>query len=366
MKLTCNLKNIQEAVMKADRLAGKNASLPILESLLLEAEGKQLTVRSTNLQVGVEISIPAKVEEGGSVAVTGSLLSGIFSNVSGGGEVELSLDDGGLQVKTQGSSMVIKTLPTEDYPTLPKVSEGNQFTLPVDGLIEGVKSVVYAAAISEIKPEIASVYVYVEDENLVFVATDSFRLAEKKIPVSGVVDFPGILIPAKNASELVKILADVEGEVALILSDTQLVCSGDGFYCTLRVLDGIFPDYRQIMPKDFTTEIVVLQSDLVGALRLMNVFSDKFNQLSVVVDPADKIFTVATKNFSVGENITHIDAALSGEAVEMNINHRYLVDAFQSIGDDSIRLDFQGERKPLTVRGITDNSFTYLVMPMNR
>lgn len=366
MKFSCNLKKIKEVISKADRLAGKNISLPILEALLFEAIDNKLVVRATNLHVGVEFFIPAKVVTPGVVAITGSLLAGIFSSLGDTGEVEFATEDGGLRLKTGGSNMIIKVLPTEDYPTLPKVKDAEKFSLVAESLIEGIRSVHYAAAVSEIKPEIASIYVYIEDDQLVFVATDSFRLAEKKITVNSVADFPGVLIPAKNATELIRVLGDVKGEVALELSDTQLVCSGEDFYLTLRVLDGIFPDYRQIMPKDFTTEVVVLQSDLVATLRLMNVFSDKFNQLSVVVDPKGKEFTVTTKNFSVGENTTHVDAALTGEPVDMNINHRYLVDAFQSIGDDSIRLDFYGDRKPVTVRGLTDNSFTYLVMPMNR
>src|SRR5690606_3602158 len=158
------------------------------------------------------------------------------------------------------------------------------FTLPIDQFIDGVRSVMYSASQSDIKPEIASVYIYSEDGNLVFVATDSFRLAEKKVKVSNIEDFPGVIVPIKNIQECVKVFAGDEGDVQLFVEKNQLSIVSNNTYFTSRIVDGNYPDYQQIIPKEFTTEAVVLKDDLIQTLKLVNVFSNTFNQISIATN----------------------------------------------------------------------------------
>jgi DNA polymerase-3 subunit beta len=132
------------------------------------------------------------------------------------------------------------------------------------------------------------------------------------------------------------------------------------------VIDGIFPDYGQIIPKEFKTECVVLRQDLLNALKLSNIFSDKFNQVNLIIKPKDKIFELSSQNNEVGENKTYLDAVVSGEDIEVSFNYKYFIDCFQSINTDSVSIKFNQSIKPIVVSGVSDNSFIYLIMPMNK
>jgi len=141
----------------------------------------------------------------------------------------------------------------------------------------------------------------------------------------------------------------------------------NGIYAVSRVIDGVFPDYKQIVPKNFTTEVVALKQDFLNALKISNIFSDKFNQVHISIDPKKKLFEIQTKNSDVGENKTAVDAAITGDPVEINFNYKYIIDCFQSIDADSVSLQLSGMNRPMVIRPVSgDQTFMYLVMPMNR
>ena len=365
MKLECEIEKIKNAIIQTERITGKNLTLPVLNSILFIASGKSLKLRATNLSLGVEIEIPAKIEKEGIVAISGSVLVGIFSNIFQKENITLEEKDGNLLIKTKKSQIKLKCQPNEDFPTIPKVS-GNTFEIDSKKLIDGIKSVYYSSSVSDVKPEISSVYFYLKEDNLIFVSTDSFRLAEKKIKVKKIEEMPGILIPFKNIPEILRVFGEFSGEMQICFNKNQISFSSDNVYLTSRVIDGIFPDYTQIIPKEFKTECVVLKQDLLNALKLSNIFSDKFNQVNLTVRPKEKIFELSSQNNEVGENKTGLDAAISGEDVEVSFNYKYFVDCFQSINSDSVSIKFNQSIKPIVVSGVSDNSFTYLIMPMNR
>jgi len=364
MKLECDIEKIKNAISQTERITGKNLTLPVLSSILFIASKKSLKLRATNLSLGIEIEIPAVVGKEGIVAVSGSVLTGIFSNIFQNEKISLEEKDGNLLIKAKKSQIKLKCQPNEDFPTIPQV-EGNTFEIDAKKLIDGIKSVYYSSSVSDIKPEISSVYFYSKDENLTFVSTDSFRLAEKKIKIKKLEEISGILIPFKNIPEILRVFGEISGEIKICFNKNQISFSSDNVYLTSRVIDGIFPDYTQIIPKEFKTECVVLKQDLLNALKLSNIFSDKFNQVNLSIKPKAKIFELSSQNNEVGENKTHLDAAISGEDVEVSFNYKYFIDCFQSINADSVSIKFS-PAKPIVVSGVSDNSFIYLIMPMNR
>lgn len=365
MKIECGIEKLKNGISQAERITGKNLTLPVLNSILFIASGKSLKLRSTNLSLGIEIEIPAKVEKEGVLAITGSIVNGVFSNIFQNENILLEGVEGNLLVKTKKSKIKIKGQSHNDFPTIPIV-EGESFTLESKKLIDGIKSVYYSSSPSDIKPEISSVYIYSNEDNLVFVSTDSFRLAEKKIKVKGLREIPGILIPFKNVNEILRVFGDINGEVKICFNKNQISFSSDNIYLTSRVIDGVFPDYRQIIPKEYKTEAVVLKQDLLNALKLSNIFSDKFNQLNLLINSKEKVFELSSLNNDIGENKTYLDSALSGEEVELGFNYKYFLDCFQSVNTDSISIKLNQSSKPIVVSGAGDNSFTYLIMPMNR
>jgi DNA polymerase-3 subunit beta len=365
MKIECTTNKIKNALVQAERMTGKNLTLPVLGSILLSVNSKFLTIRATNLSIGIDIKIPVKVTEEGVIAVRGDILSSLFSNITKDIPVIFESSNNTLQITLDNNKSVIKTIPHEDFPTLPTVT-GDEFVIPAKKLTEGLKSVYYSASISDIKPEIGSVYVYPEDDNLVFVATDSFRLAEKKIKLKQHLDFGGILLPHKNVVEIIKIFDSITEDIKITLNKNQASFTCDGLYFTTRLVDAVFPDYKQIIPKEYTTTATILKQDFINSLKVSNIFSDKFNQITLNIHPSKKLFNLESKNTEVGENNMSVQSALTGESVQVNFNYKYITDAFQSINTDSLTLLFCGSSKPTVIKPVGDTTFMYLVMPMHR
>lgn len=364
MKCETSVEEIKKAIIDAERCTGKNLALPVLSHILVTAYGDEIKLRATNVSVGIEISLPATVTKEGVTLIRGDIISSFLAGCPQNQKVSFELKDDLLLVGTKTNKISLKTFSHEDFPTLPTVQGGSLITLPAEIIAEGIKSVVFSAATSDIKPEIGSVYVYSDDDRLVFVATDSFRLAEKKIALKKPTHINPCLIPARNALEILRLLDGVNGNITITFSDTQCALSWGGTYLTSRLTSGTFPDYSQIIPKNPATEVILLRQDLLSALKLSGVFSDKFNQVTVSVDPKNTV-TLYAKNTDVGEQTSTLEAAVTGEAVSVNVNQRYLIDSFQAIKDDSVVLQLNGS-KPVIIRGVHDTSFLYLVMPMNR
>ncbi len=366
MKLDCVKEKITEGINRVEKTTGKNLNLPILSCVLLKTDKNNLIIRSTNLDIGVEVSIPAKVHREGSVAVSGSILASFLACVKNEKNITLELVDGNLVIKTNSLSTTIKAQSSEDFPTLPQVGKEKTFTINPAVFVTGLKHVWYAASHSTVKPELASVYVHPYDDSLVFVSTDSFRLAEKKMRAKDVKDFTPVIIPSKNIGDIIRILETVDEDVEILFDKNQIAFEASGLYLVSRVIDGTFPDYRQIIPKNHSTEVIALKADVVDSFKGSNIFSDKFNQIHMTVLPHDKVFEIKTNNSDIGEYVQKVDSSLSGENIEMNFNHKYIADSFQSLDSDSISFTFNGQNKPLIIQGVSDKSFLYLVMPMNK
>lgn len=367
MKIICKKEILSNIVSKAEKITGKNLSLPVLNNIIIDAQKSKLIIRATNLDLGIELYTNIKIEKEGSLSVSGSILQNVLSNIFDDEEVVLEEKEGFLIIKTKHTESSIKTQPITDFPGLPKISEGFCFSIDAQTLSRGFKSVWYSSSTSNIKPELSSIYLYTGDSNeIVFVATDSFRLAEKKIKLKKLVDIEGVLIPFKNVVEISRILDDVEGEVDVCLDKNQISFSSDNVFITSRIVDGVFPDYKQIIPKEFSTEIVALKQDILQSLKMANVFSDKFNQVKFSIKTKEKTFEIETKNTDVGQNKSVVDSKIEGEDLEINFNQKYVIDCFQSLESDSVVLKFNGMGKPLVIQGISDRSFLYLVMPMNK
>lgn len=364
MKVTVARDRLLDKLAKAERVVGKNPSLPVLSCILLEAKGKHLSIRATNLDVGFEAPVAAQVEVEGSVAVPGGVLTSYVQGLGFEAKLTLEVKDGNLHVTGDRSDTTVKAVPHEDFPVLPQL-EGVPFSVDSADLVAGFKSAVYSAAASTMKPELASVYVYGEGDYLVFAATDSFRLAEKKVSVRGAGDFPAVLVPARNVAEIIRVFEAAREPIEVRSDKSQIAFYGSAGYIASRVVDGSFPDYRQIIPRSHKTEVICLKQDALSALRLSTVFADKFNQVTIAADPVGAL-SVETKSAERGESKTTIPSTVRGEAVQLSFNQRYLSDCFPSIDSESIRFRFDGPGRPLVVCGISDPSFTYLVMPISR
>ncbi|MBX9765033.1 DNA polymerase III subunit beta [Patescibacteria group bacterium] len=366
MKIELLKENLEKVVGIVSRVSNKNLSLPVLGCVVFSAEGSQVVVRATNLDVSVEAIVKAKVQEPGVVAVPAHTLSQTVS----------ALTDQRLTLKTVGNTLVIEgergttsitAVDATEFPSLPSVGSGKGVSvkLPARELISAFRSVSFAASTSSVKPELASVSLSFESGQLIAAATDSFRLAEAKIPTASKQAVSGVLIPARNIPDILRAIEGA-GEVEVRVGENQCSFFSDFGFLTSRVIDGAFPDYRAIIPKDSVASATCLKEDAVNIFKKVAIFTDSFNHVHLSFKPSDKVFTVRAVNAPVGETIDHIPAVLEGEDIDINFNARYITDALPVIAGDSVTFSTAGHGKPMIITDVPHKGFTYLVMPMNR
>jgi DNA polymerase III subunit beta len=365
MKISTTKEKLLSAILLAERLTEKKDSLPILSCIYIEC-GKDCVINATNLEAGIEITIPGEISEKGVVAVPANVLSQTIRSISGE-KITLKTEDNNLHIESRGTKTLIKALPHDDFPKLSLSTKDKKISVSREHLLNGISMVSYAASPSMIRPELGSVYISIKSGSITTVATDSFRLAEKKIPAAAGKNDAEILLPIKHTAELVYILEHTNiDQIDLSLNDSQITIECPGMFYMSRVVDSTFPNYKEIIPKTFNTEATILKSDFIEMLRKARVFSGTDQHIGLHVYPKKKIFSATARSNDVGEMSDSIDAALTGEDVDINFHIGYLADCLSSIESESITLYFSSVGRPLIIRGVSDASFMYLVMPLNR
>lgn len=364
MKLKCLIHYLKDAFALTEKISAKNTTLPILNSVLISAK-KGLRIVATNLEIGVEIKIPAKIEKEGENAVPAKLLYNFLSNLPSNENIILESSQNNLMISTTNSSTIIKGYNVEDFPLLPSTKEKeNLFILPVSDFLSGLNSVYYASSLTEMKPEIASIFINSSKNSpLTFVATDSFRLSKKTVPYT-FSDFPPILIPYRNAIEIMRIFENENGDLKILPNKNQLFIFSERIKLVSRLTEGIFPDYEEIIPKNFSTDVFLDKTSFNNALKSASVFSGKLNEVKIEAVSEQKILKIHASSGDIGESVITLPAEISGEKIKIAFNHRYLIDGLRFVSSEKVLLRFNGENKPLFITGAKDNSFYYLVMPM--
>ncbi len=343
----------------------KVLSLPALSGIAIVADESGIHLRATNLETSIELTIEGDVTEEGMVAVPAAILREITSSFSGTGSVTLKLAGDTITITTGKAKSTIKTLPHDDFPAFSSPdSPKTEFSLPGAVLRALVASVAPYASPSTVRPELASVLLSAEGGVVKAVATDSFRLAEKKVSVTGSVKPFSILIPAKNALDIVQVLPDTD--LTVTADEHQCAFSFAGGMALTRLVAMQYPDYAQIIPKSFATEATVLKKDFEQGLRRVAVFSDSFQKVRLGFAVAAKGIELSARNADVGESSEQVPASITGDTLELSFNHRYLHAPLSGLAAESITLSASGIGRPLVIRGAGDTSYLYLVMPMNQ
>lgn len=367
MKIEILKENLERAVSVASKVSNKNLSLAVLGCVVFVVENAKAVVRATNLDLSVEVSLKAKVSRQGVVAVPAHILAQTVSALSDQ-RLVLELSGNNLVISGERGKTSIATVDASEFPKLPHVKEGkgtSTLSAPAHNLIAAFRAVSFAASNSSIKPELASVALAYDGSNLVAVATDSFRLAEVKVPLKVKGALPQTLIPARNIGDIIRA---VEGEetVEIRVGENQCSFVGDFGHITSRTIDGAFPDYNAVIPKEFVAEATCLKDEAIRAFRKVAIFTDSFNHVHLSLKPSDKQFSVKALNASVGETFDQIPATLEGEDIDINFNARYITDALPVVATDSVTFSIAGHGRPMLITDVPKKHFTYLVMPMNR
>lgn len=364
MEITLPHEQLTKALDLVSRISTKHATLPILQCVYIEAKGKEISLQTTNLEINIEVLLDGKVEEEGRITVPAQTFQQSIQFVSEK-DVTLRVEDQVVQIETKQSNTSIKLFPVEDFPMLHQLS-GEELPLQGKAFSHGIKSVAFAASQTSIKPELGSVFVQQKKEHsLTFVATDSFRLMEKAVPQKGLVLDESLMIPQKNALELARVCELIDDDPVFIRNENQCALRfKSGVYISSRLVTGNFPDYAQIIPKEFVSHVVVLKEDLLRSFKKTSTFLNKFRQVSLMV--TNDNLTVSSQNNEVGHTTDSLNAQVEGEELTLNFNQQYIVDPLSHIHDDSVKLSFAGIGRAVIMQGVSDKNIRYLVMPMNK
>lgn len=364
MEITIPHIELTQALELINRISTKHVTLPILQCVLIEAQEKTVVLRATNLEIGIEIPIQATVVVEGKVAVPAQIFLQSIQLITDK-NITLRTEDQVLTLETSSTNTSIKTFTTEEFPTLHQI-QGEELNIQAEQFAYGIKSVAFSASATSIKPELGSVFVQQKKEHsLTFVATDSFRLMEKTVTQKGLIFDQSIMIPQKNAIELARVCEAVGGTTLLIVNDNQCALRfPGGLYISSRLVVGNFPDYAQIIPKEFVTNLSVLKEDLTRSLKKSTIFLNKFRQVSFTVTEGS--LTVSSQNNDIGHVTDTVKAQVEGDDIVLNFNQQYINEPLGFINDDSIKFSFAGIGRAMVMQGVSDKSFRYLVMPMNK
>lgn len=366
MNLILEKKEFAEAVARVSRFAERrSATLPVLAGIALVAGDDGIKLRATNLETGIDFKISGTIHEPGVVALPATTLRDITNSLGGTGTLTLEHAGDTVVLTTPSGRSQIKTLPFEDFPTLPYPDATQAtFKLPGSTLRSLVLTVASCASPSSVRPELGSVLLSAEGGVVKAVATDSFRLAEKKVTLSDNINPFSILIPAKNAIDIVQTLPDEMIEV--LVDEHQCAFSWPHGLLTTRLVTVPYPDYQQIIPKSFITDATVLRKDFENVLKRTAVFSDSFQKVRIGFSLEDKQITFWARNNDIGESQEQIPASITGEVIELSFNHRYLQAPLPLITTDSMTISSAGIGRPMVIKGVGDATLLYLVMPMNQ
>lgn len=365
MEITLPHTKLTEALELVGRISTKHVTLPVLQCVRIEAKTNgKVKLQATNLEISIEVEIDAKVSEEGVVAVPAQIFLQSIQFISQK-DITLRTEEQVLQLETDSTNTSIKTFSDEEFPNL-KQLDGEELKIQAKTFAYGIKSVAFAASQTSIKPELGSVFIQQKKEHsLTLVATDSFRLMEKTVSQKGLAFDGSIMIPQKNALEIARVCDVVGEDPVFITNDNQCALRfPNGVYISTRLVTGSFPDYAQIIPKEFVSHVTVLKDDLQRSFKKTSTFLNKFRQVSLAI--TDKNLTISSQNSEVGHTTDTIKAQVEGEELSLNFNQQYVMDPLQHIQDDSIKMSFAGIGRAMIMQGASDASLRYLVMPMNK
>ncbi len=366
MKLSLTQENLARALNIVGRVVAGRASLPVLSNVLLATDNKRLKVSATNLELGINLWIGGSVETEGSITVPAKLFSE-FVTALPAENIELESSELNLKVKTPHYESQINGISAEEFPLIPKIEGSAVFSVPAEDLKATLEQVTIAASLDEARPVLAGVYLHLEKGVLTAVATDSYRLAEKKLKVKSAKADQSleVIVPARTMHELARILGEVEGQVEFYVGEGQIMFLVDDIQLTSRLIEGQFPNYKQIIPAADTTTTEIKTSEFVRITKVASLFArESAGSVRLEIKAEGKVNIVSSAS-QVGENTSSADCEVAGEDGEISLNARYLLDALSALGDEKVVFGISGKLNPCVIRSDDPkNEYLHLIMPL--
>lgn len=380
MKLTCTQENFKKAIYNTERVVGKQITLPILENILLETDHGMLKIAATNLEIGVFLKIGAKIEEEGTITVPARLLSNFVNNLPSEGTVSLTVIDQTLHIESGASKAQIKGLQAQDFPIIPEMEGDFLFSLPAQEMRDAIPRLATCVSLDSTRPELTGLNVSLDKLEVRIAATDSFRLAESIVTLIKdnaqaydlfIEKTPAIIVPLNTFSEVFRVINQDTQEIKVGIEESQIFFQIDNVRIVSRLINGKYPPYQQIIPREFTTKIFLSKDDVLRAVKIAGIFTNsKAGEVKFTVDGANNEVHVQSKAEEVGENKTILKAEIEGPDQEVLFNPRYMVDGLQAIGTQHLALLMNSGSSPAVLRMVQGEkkeellNYTYIIMPI--
>lgn len=366
MRLSLTQENLSKALATVGRVVSSRSSLPVLSNILLQTDGSRLRLSATNLEIGINYWIGSKVDNEGALTVPARLFTDFVTSLPHG-NIELEAEEAVLTVKTPHYESKINGIAAEEFPLIPRIESEPILSLPVAAFREAIQQVVVAASLDEARPVLAGVYIYVEDDHLIMVATDSYRLAEKKLKLGEKAGEFQVIIPARTMQELARMLTDAESEVRIYRDDNQVMFQVDQIELVSRIIEGQFPNYRQIIPQSVDTSIVLDTAEFSRITKVASLFArENTGSVRIEVNGEGQV-SVASNDAEVGGNTSTAEGEVTGEDGEIALNARYLSDALVAVHSPGVMFSISGKLNPCVLVPAGPDAaddYLHIVMPL--
>jgi DNA polymerase III subunit beta len=361
LRITVSKDELVSALGVVSRAVSTRTSVQILSGILVEAQGSELRLAATDMELSLRATATAQIEGDGAIVLPGKMFADIARLLPAG---EVSIEhkpaESVVHVTAGTASYTLHTFNPEDFPRLQELDGVQTFTVDRESLLETIHRVARAASRDESRPVLTGILVSFTGGKLVMAATDSYRLAVKETELTGTVPELEAIVPSRALQELARIAGNGD-TVSVGVHENQVVFATDGVWLTTRRIDGQFPNYRQLLPEQFEHELALPRQELLEVVRRASVMIQRATPLQLRF--AEGELTVIARTHDVGESQESMPVAFAGETLEIGFNADFLRDGLESMDGDEIRLKLISPLRPAVIQGDGDD-FTYLVMPI--
>jgi len=374
MKVSCLQENLAKGLSVVGRAVSPRSTLPVLGNVLLATDAGRLKLSATNLEVGVNCWIGAKVEEEGAITVPARTFIDLVSALPPERvDMELIVRTQTLNLRAGRSEANVKGIDAQEFPLVPVPEGDGGIPIEPDVLRTAIEQVALAAATDESRPILTGVLAKFEDSQLTLAAADGFRLSVRTVSLPQSISDPfSIIIPARALMELGRISGEQKDPVIITITPTrnQVLFQLTNIVLVSQLIDGNFPDYRQIIPHDRTTHTVVDTAALLKACKTAHIFARDAAHISRLhVKPGSELapghVIVSATSAETGDDVSELDASIEGEEIEIAFNVKYLIDVLAVVGTPQVALDTTTPSSPGVLRPVGDVDFTHVIMPMH-
>lgn len=362
MKFTCERQKLNEAVLNVQRVVSSKSSIPALEGILLTARENSIRLCGFDLEIGMTTELPADVKETGSIVMGAKLFGDIVRRLPDQ-RVTVSVDDKQVtQIESGEAKFSVAGIPAEEYPELPRINSEKSISLPSSTLKGMIRQTLFAVAETDAKPVHTGTLFEIGDGKIRLISVDGYRLAIREEPIENA-EKNSFVVPGKTLGEVMKLLGDGDEEVELLVGTRHIMFRIGDYTVISRLLEGEFLDYNAAIPESSSTEIIVNTRTFIDSVeRVSLLITDRLKSPVRCVFSEQSIkVSCAT---SIGRANDELSAAVSGDAVEMGFNNRYLLDALRNTECDEVKVQLNGALSPMKVLPKEGNSFLFLVLPV--